>query len=56
MSISSIAWAAIYGLTAGFVTFLILSALVLPTQPWSLIIGVLVFFACIFGNTPFRRI
>lgn len=54
MNIASIIWAALYGLAAGFVTYLLLWAIGLPMQPWALVVGVLVFLACVFGGIPTR--
>lgn len=42
MGLSRLVWSIIYGLIAGFITYVILFVLTLPTQPWSLLIGVLV--------------
>lgn len=42
MSLSNLALSAFVAVIAGFVTFLLLTALSLPTEPWTLLVAVLV--------------
>lgn len=56
MDLARIIWSIIYGLVAGFVTYLLLWALGLPTYPWYLVVGILVFLAYLLSGMPRRPI
>lgn len=52
MDVSRLATAIIMGLIGGFVTFLLLWAFGIATQPWSLVVGVLCAVAYYFSVRP----
>lgn len=53
MDIARLVWSVLAGLVAGFVAYVLLWALGWPTQPWALVVGVLVFLAYLLSGYTF---